>query len=55
VVNEERLASLSDEAFAELRRRQYLPAIYAQLISLGQMERLGVLKDRRTAGPTSAA
>ncbi len=47
VLNEERLNNLSNEAFAELRAKRYLPAIYAQLISLAQIERLVGLKERR--------
>lgn len=47
VVNEERLNNLSNEAFQELREKRYLPAIYAQLISLAQIERLVGLKERR--------
>ncbi len=54
VVNEERLNNLSDEAFAELRAKRYLPAIYAQLISLAQIERLVGLKERRGTPATPA-
>lgn len=49
VVNEERLNNLSDERFLELRSKRFLPAIYAQLMSLAQVERLITLKDRRVA------
>jgi hypothetical protein len=48
VINEERLNNLSDERFLELRTKRYLPAIYAQLISLAQIERLMSFKDKRT-------
>jgi hypothetical protein len=47
VINEERLNALSTERFAELREKQYLPAIYAHLVSLAQIERLVMLKDER--------
>jgi hypothetical protein len=54
VINEERLNNLSDERHLELRNKRYLPAIYAQLISLAQIERLVSL---RTGGvePTASA
>ncbi|GAA4332721.1 SapC family protein [Pigmentiphaga soli] len=48
VINEERLNNLSDERFLEIRAKRYLPAIYAQLISLAQIERLVTLNDKRT-------
>ena len=50
VINEERLNNLSDQRFLEIRSKHYLPAIYAQLISLAQIERLVMLKDERLAG-----
>lgn len=40
-VSEERLSALPDEAFADLRRKGYLPAIYAHLISLTNFGALG--------------
>jgi|SaaInl4_135m_RNA_FD_contig_81_19126_length_857_multi_8_in_0_out_0_1 hypothetical protein len=40
VLNEERLNSLSDEKFMELREKRYLPVMYAHLSSLAQIERL---------------
>lgn len=40
VINEERLNNLSDQRFLELHHKHYLPAIYAQLNSLAQIERL---------------
>lgn len=55
VINEERLAKLSDEAFAELKKRQYLPAIYAHLISLGQIERLMMQQAEKAAAPEKPA
>lgn len=45
IINEERLNSLSNEAFLELKEKRYLPVIYAHLTSLGQMERLVSIKD----------
>jgi len=50
VINEDRLNNLSDDRFNEMRTKRYLPAIYAQLISLGQVDRLIMLKDERAAG-----
>ncbi len=47
VVNEERLNNLSNDKFLELRAKRYLPAIYAQLMSLAQIERLMQLKEKR--------
>ncbi len=49
VINEERLNNLSDELFKEMRDKRYLPAIYAELISLAQIDRLVMLKDERVA------
>lgn len=46
VVNEERLNHLSDAKFSEIRQKGYLPALYAHLISLSQIERLAALKKR---------
>jgi len=53
VVNEEALGKLSDEEFLELRRKGYLPALYAHLMSLAQVERLVKLQDE--AKPLAAA
>jgi hypothetical protein len=44
VINEERLNNFSDAKFLELRQKRYLPAIYAHLLSLPQIERLANLK-----------
>ncbi len=49
VINEQRLNSLSDERFLEIRTKQYLPAVYAHLVSLAQTERLVKFKDERIA------
>lgn len=47
VINEERLNNLSNDRFIEMREKRYLPAIYAQLVSLAQIERLMMLKEER--------
>ena len=49
VVNEERLNSLSDELFLEIKNKSYLAPLYAHLISLAQTERLVKLQDDKTA------
>ena len=56
VVNEEKLNELGDEAFLELRHKRFLPAIYAHLMSLPQVERLVQMrkdKEARQAQPAS--
>ncbi|MBW3164899.1 SapC family protein [Ferrimonas balearica] len=40
MVNEQKLNELSDEAFGELRKRGFLPLVYAHLFSLHQVNRL---------------
>jgi hypothetical protein len=54
VINEERLKGLSVDRFMELRDKQYLPAVYAHLLSLAQIERLMTLKDERQAVASKA-
>ena len=49
-INEERLNNLSDELFIEVRKKRYLSPIYAQMISLAQIERLVTLKDEKSGG-----
>lgn len=49
VINEQRMNTLSDELFLEIRAKQYLPAVYAHLVSLAQTERLVKFKDERVA------
>lgn len=44
IISEARLNQLSAEVFADLRQRGFLPAIYAQLTSLHQLNRLAALK-----------
>lgn len=48
VISEERMNELSDEVFKTLREKRYLPAMYAHLISLPQIERLVQLKKERS-------
>lgn len=48
VINEERMNELSDEVFKTLREKRYLPAMYAHLISLPQIERLIQLRQERS-------
>ncbi len=57
VINEERLNAFSDQLFLEVRGKGYLPAIYAHLMSLPQIERLIQLSKAKTpsAAPAAAA
>jgi hypothetical protein len=55
VVNEEKLNAFDDATFLDLRRRRYLPAIYAHLVSLAQVERLLMLKEDRPAAQIESA
>ena len=48
-VNEEKLAALPEEKIAILHKAGLLPAIYALIISLGQMHNLINLKNKRLA------
>jgi hypothetical protein len=53
VANEERLGSISDKGFLNFRKKQFLPAMYAHLISLAQIERLLKFKEQtETSLPT---
>jgi hypothetical protein len=47
VISEERMNELPDEVFRTLREKRYLPAMYAHLISLPQIERLVQMKKER--------
>ena len=47
VINEERLNNLSDALFLDIKAKGYLPAIYAHLTSLSQIERLAMLQTER--------
>lgn len=47
IVNEERLNSLSDETFLEMRAKKYIPVVYSHLSSLSQIERLLSFKDKK--------
>ena len=44
IIDEERLNGLSEEKFAGLRKRGFLAAIYAQMLSMNQVHRLAKLK-----------
>ncbi len=61
VINEERLNAFSDALFLEVRAKGFLPAMYAHLMSLPQIERLVQLSKAKTgaaaaeAGPAEAA
>jgi hypothetical protein len=46
VINEERLNSLSDEKFIDIKNKRYLSVIYSHLSSLAQIERLLGFKDK---------
>jgi hypothetical protein len=54
VINEERLNNFSDAKFLEVRQNGYLPAIFAHLISLSQIERLASMKKPGADAPTPA-
>ncbi len=55
VLNEERLNSFSDSLFLEVRAKGYLPAMYAHLMSLPQIERLVQLGKARAEAAAAAA
>ncbi|MBM9613965.1 SapC family protein [Desulfobulbus rhabdoformis] len=55
VINEERLKNLSDERFLELRKKGFLPAVYAHLVSLSQIERLTTLASGAQSAPSDNA
>ncbi|NVJ98008.1 MAG: SapC family protein [Alphaproteobacteria bacterium] len=46
-IDEVKLNTLPDDKFSDLRQRGFLPAIYAHLISLNQIRRLGLLYSQR--------
>lgn len=46
VVNEERLNNLSDSLFLDIKKRNYIAAIYSHLTSLAQIERLAGLNEQ---------
>jgi hypothetical protein len=54
VISEERMNELSDDVFKTLREKRYLPAMYAHLISLPQIERLVQLKKERSQAAAHA-
>mgnify|MGYP005995462327 CR=1 FL=1 len=45
IINEERLNTLSDETYLEMRTKKYIPVVYSHLSSLSQIERLMGFKD----------
>jgi len=49
-VNEERVQQLPDALHLEMKRQGYLAPVYAQLVSLAQIERLVRLQDERASG-----
>lgn len=49
VINEERLTTLSDPLFLELRDRRFLAPVFSQILSLGQIERLAHRKEDRVS------
>ncbi len=49
-VNEKKFNEISDEDFIALRKLGYLPAIYAHMLSLAQIERLVRLRAEKTKG-----
>ena len=55
VINEERLNAFSDALFLEVRAKGFLPAMYAHLMSLPQIERLVQLSKAKTGAVASAA
>ena len=46
-IDEKKLGELSDEKFLDLKKRGFLPVIYAHLMSLNQMRRLGRYRSSR--------
>jgi pyruvate/2-oxoglutarate dehydrogenase complex dihydrolipoamide acyltransferase (E2) component len=55
VINEERLNSFSDALFLEVRAKGFLPAMYAHLMSLPQIERLVQLSKAKTGAADATA
>lgn len=54
VINEQAFNELAEVDFAQFKERGYLPAIYAQGISMGQVERLVALKQQQSSAPKPA-
>ncbi len=52
IVDEKKLAGLSDEAFLELRRKNILPMIYAHLGSLTHIRSLAKAKSNKASDPS---
>jgi hypothetical protein len=55
VINEERLNAFSDALFLEVRAKGFLPAMYAHLMSLPQIERLVQLSKAKTGAAAATA
>ena len=55
VINEERLNAFSDTLFLEVRAKGFLPAMYAHLMSLPQIERLVQLSKAKTGAAAATA
>jgi len=55
VINEERLNAFSDTLFLEVRAKGFLPAMYAHLMSLPQIERLVQLSKAKTSAAAATA
>jgi hypothetical protein len=55
VINEERLNAFSDNLFLEVRAKGFLPAMYAHLMSLPQIERLVQLSKAKTGAAAATA
>lgn len=54
VINEERLNNFSDDTFLKIREKNFLPPMYAHLISLAQIERLLKLDEEHKGISTDA-
>lgn len=48
IIDEKKLQELPDEQFADLRKKGVLPAVYAHLMSLQQVQRLGERQNKKT-------
>lgn len=54
VINEQAFNELCDDDFDQFKQSGYLPAVYAQGISMGQVERLVGLKQQQASEPKPA-
>lgn len=53
-VDEQKLAEMADEQFLEWRRQNWLPVVYAHMISASQFDRLAAMLRRRLAAEEGA-